>query len=58
MEWLRQGCDGINRVQPDVKCDFVCLDQTGFKKYQPADFRELTNIFMGHHVQLSEKNST
>jgi type III restriction enzyme len=45
MERLRQWCEDINRVQSDIKYDFVYVDQASFEKYKPADFRELTKNF-------------
>jgi type III restriction enzyme len=45
MKRLRQWCEDINRVQSDIKYDFVYVDQASFEKYKPADFRELTKNF-------------
>jgi len=41
MERLRLWCEDINRVQSDVKYDFVYVDQPGFEKYKPASFKHL-----------------
>jgi type III restriction enzyme len=43
---------GINQVQPDVKYDFVYVDQEGFEKYKPGSFRELVYGFR----EYKEKN--
>jgi len=45
MARLRQWCEDINRVQGDVKYDFVYVDQEGFEKYKPASFRQLVDGF-------------
>jgi type III restriction enzyme len=42
---LRQWCEDINRVQADVKYDFVYVDQESFEKYRPASFRQLVDGF-------------
>jgi len=41
MARLRQWCEDINRVQTDIKYDFVFVDQQGFEKYGPTSFRQL-----------------
>jgi type III restriction enzyme len=45
MQRLRQWCEDINRVQGEVKFDFVYVDQEGFEKYKPASFRQLVDGF-------------
>jgi type III restriction enzyme len=45
MQRLRQWCEDINRVQRDVKYDFVYVDQEGFEKYKPASFSQLVDAF-------------
>ena len=45
MQRLHQWCEDINRVQSDVKYDFVFVDQKGFEKYEPKSFRQLTDSF-------------
>ena len=42
---LRQWCEDINRVQSDVRYDFVYVDEAGFRKYRPASFRQLLDGF-------------
>ncbi len=42
---LRQWCEDINRVQADVKYEFVYVDQESFEKYKPASFGQLINGF-------------
>ena len=45
MQRLRQWCDDINRVQTDVKYDFVYVDQESFEQYKPALFHQLMEGF-------------
>lgn len=45
MQRLRQWCEDINRVQKDVRYDFVYVDEEGFSKYRPASFQELARSF-------------
>ena len=42
---LKQWCEDINRVQSEVKYDFVYVDQESFDKYNPNSFRELAAGF-------------
>ena len=53
MERLRQWCEDINRVQSDVKYDFVYVDQESFEKYKPTGFRELVKSFMEYKCLAS-----
>jgi type III restriction enzyme len=48
MARLRQWCEDINRVQAEVKWDFVYVDEEGFKKYKPDSFRQLVDGFREH----------
>ena len=45
MQRLRQWCEDLNRVQADVKYDFVFVDQESFEKYKPSSFRQLLDGF-------------
>ena len=45
MARLRQWCEDINRVQSDVRYDFVYVDEESFEKYKPASFRQLLECF-------------
>jgi type III restriction enzyme len=45
MERLRLWCEDINRVQSDVKFDFVFVDQESFESYKPTTFQSLLNGF-------------
>ena len=42
---LKQWCEDINRVQSEVKYDFVYVDQESFDKYNPKSFQELAAGF-------------
>jgi type III restriction enzyme len=45
MARLKQWCEDINRVQRDVKYDFVYVDQESYDKYKPSSFRKLYEGF-------------
>jgi type III restriction enzyme len=45
MERLRQWCEDVNRVQADVKYDFVYVDEESFEQYKPQTFRQLLDGF-------------
>jgi type III restriction enzyme len=49
---LRQWCEDINRVQSDVKYDFVYVDQENFEKFKPASFRQLVDGFREYKEKL------
>lgn len=52
MARLRQWCEDINRVQSDVKYDFVYVDEESFKKYNPSSFRQLIDAFREYKEAL------
>lgn len=45
MHRLIQWVEDVNKVQNDVKYDFVFVDEEGFKKYSPKTFEELVKNF-------------
>ena len=45
MARLQEWCEDINRVQTDVKYDFVYVDEESFEKYKPTSFRQLLEAF-------------
>ncbi|BBP05030.1 type III restriction protein res subunit [Sulfuriferula plumbiphila] len=45
MARLRQWCEDINRLQPEVKYGFVYVDQESFDRYRPASFSKLVEGF-------------
>ncbi len=45
MHRLKQWCEDINRIQSDVKYDFVFVEMKEFEKYKPATFTELMKAF-------------
>ena len=45
MARLRQWCEDLNRAQPDVKYDFVYVDEKSFEKFKPTSFRQLLEGF-------------
>jgi type III restriction enzyme len=52
MQRLRQWCADINRVQTDVKYDFVYVDQESFERYKPTSFRQLVDGFRGYKEKI------
>ncbi len=45
MERLRQWCEDINKVQSEVRYDFIFVDDESFAKYRPRNFGELQRNF-------------
>ncbi|HOE63537.1 MAG TPA: DEAD/DEAH box helicase family protein [Candidatus Sumerlaeota bacterium] len=45
MERLRQWCEDINRIQTEVKYDFVFVGNNEFKDFNPTSFKELIDSF-------------
>lgn len=45
MRRLSQWCEDINRIQSDVKYDYVYVDEKSFDKYQPKSFKQLFDNF-------------
>ncbi|MFH2065532.1 MAG: DEAD/DEAH box helicase family protein [Pseudomonadota bacterium] len=52
MTRLRQWCEDINKIQSNVKYDFVYVDQGGFEKFKPVLFRQLIDGFQ-EYKQMS-----
>jgi type III restriction enzyme len=50
MERLQQWCEDINKVQSDVKFDFVFVDMEGFEKYKLETFQSLLRNFTKYKV--------
>jgi type III restriction enzyme len=42
---LKQWCEDLNKIQSDIKYDFVYVDMEGYEKYQPKSFKELITTF-------------
>lgn len=51
MERLKQWCDDVNGAQPDVKFDFVYVDEESFAAYKPRDFAALAAAFRRYKEQ-------
>jgi type III restriction enzyme len=49
---LKQWCEDINKLQRDVAYDFIFVDEEGFHKYQPNNFRQLTDAFKKYKESL------
>jgi type III restriction enzyme len=41
MARLRQWCEDVNEAQPEVKYDFVYVDEDSFRRYSPKSFADL-----------------
>jgi len=54
MARLRQWCEDINRVQSDVKYDFVYVDQESFEKFKPVSFRQLVDGFREYKESVAQ----
>ncbi|MBI5594436.1 MAG: DEAD/DEAH box helicase family protein [Deltaproteobacteria bacterium] len=52
MARLRQWCEDVNRVQTDMKYDFVYVDEESFEKYKPTSFRHLIDGFQEYKVKI------
>ena len=52
MARLRQWCEDINRVQPDVTYDFVYVDEESFERYKPTSFRTLVDGFREYKEKI------
>ena len=52
MERLRQWCEDINRIQSNVKYDFVYVDEESFEKYKPTSFRQLVDGFREYKEKI------
>jgi type III restriction enzyme len=45
MQRLSQWCEDINRVQSNIKYDFLYIDQENFDKYKPSSFKQVVDSF-------------
>jgi len=51
MERLKQWCIDINKIQTDIKYDYVFVDEESFNKYQPKSLKELIAGFREYKEQ-------
>ena len=51
MERLRQWCEDVNRVQTDVRYDFLYVDEENFNKYKPGSFQQLVQNFREYNFK-------
>lgn len=51
---LKQWCEDINRIQPNVAYDFVYVDEESFKKYKPTSFQQLVDGFREYKAKVAE----
>src|SRR5450830_515419 len=52
MQRLRQWCEDVNRVQSEVKYNFVYVDEESFGKYKPTSFRQLVDGFREYKEKI------
>ena len=45
MERLKQWCEDLGRVSPEMRVGFVYVDQESFEKHTPSKFLELVESF-------------
>jgi type III restriction enzyme len=45
IERLKQWCNDINRIQSDIKFDFVYVDEESYRRYHPKSFKSLVDSF-------------
>lgn len=57
MARLRQWCEDLNRIQPDVKYGFVYVDEESFGKYRPSSFSQLAAGFRNYGLLVSENSA-
>jgi len=48
MARLRQWCEDLNALQSEVKYSFAYVDDEGFKKYAPKNFRQILEGFRAY----------
>jgi len=51
MEMLNRWCIDTNKIQTDIKYDYVFVDEESFNKYQPKSFKELIAGFRKYKEQ-------
>jgi len=51
IERLNRWCIDINKIQADIKYDYVFVDEESFNKYQPKSFKELIAGFRVYKEQ-------
>ena len=50
MQRLSQWCKEVNKVVPNVDCDFVYVDQESFEGYRPETFQQLLDGFTEYKI--------
>jgi len=43
---LKQWCEDVNKLQNEVKFDFIFVDQVNYEKYEPKKFQDLITNFL------------
>jgi len=55
MERLNQWCIDINKIQPNIKYDYVFVDEESFSQYRPKSFRELIAGFREYKERVKRR---
>ena len=42
---LKQWCEDVNQIQSNIVCNFLYVDEKGFHKYHPNNFKDLKETF-------------
>ncbi len=46
MERLKKWCEDVNKLQNEVKFDFIFVDQVNYERYEPKKFQDLITNFL------------
>jgi len=47
LQRLKQWCEDINKLQKEVKYNWLYIQQGKYEKYKPSSFGYLMNLFKG-----------
>jgi len=50
MERLKQWCEDVNKIQDEVRFDYIFVDQEGYEKYKPTSFKQVAEGFVEYKV--------
>jgi len=55
MARLGQWCEDVNRVQADVRYDYIYVDEESFEKFWPGAFGQLLEGFKEYKINPTER---
>ena len=58
MERLKQWCVDINKIQANIKYDYVFVDEESFEKFKPKSFEELIRNFTKYRAGMVAASSS